>query len=169
MIAVSDSSPLILYAGIGRLDLLGRVFSEVSVPPAVWEEVVAEGAGRPGAVEVARMPWIRRRVLDHQGTALSLLSELGPGEAEAIALRLELGQPGPLLLDDRKGRRIARERGIAVVGSAGVLVVAKDRGLISAVHPLLDELRSAGLYLSGTAADELLAIAEERLPETGRG
>ena len=108
VIAVSNSSPLILYAGIGRLDLLGRVFTEVIVPPAVWEEVVAEGAGRPGAVEVARMPWIRRRALDHQGTALALLSELGPGEAEAIALRLKLGQPGPLLLDDRKGRRIAR-------------------------------------------------------------
>ena len=56
-----------------------------------------------------------------------------------------------------------------MVGSAGVLVVAKDRGLISAVHPLLDELRSAGLYLSEIAADELLAIAEERLPETERG
>ena len=145
MIAVSDSSPLILYAGIGRLDLLGRIFAEVIVPSAVWEEVVAEGAGRPGAVEVARMPWIRRRALDRQETARALLPELGLGEAEAIALCLELGHPGPLLLDDRKGRRIAREPGIAVVGSAGVLVVAKDRGIVSAVHPLLDELGSAGL------------------------
>lgn len=161
MSAVSDSSPLILYAAIGRLDVLRVVFTDVVVPPAVWDEVVTEGAGRPGTTSIPRMSWIHRRELQDDEPARLLRAELGRGEAEAIALADELSQPAPLLLDDRKGRRFALARGLSIIGSAGVLVLAKDRGHLAIIRPLLDELRSAGLYLDEAVVRELLSLAGE--------
>ena len=161
MPAVSNSSPLILFARIGRLELLRDVYGVVIVPTAVWDEVVTGGADRPGAADLPRLPWIRHRVLADQSRAERFLADLGVGEAEALALALELDPSPPLLLDDRKARRIGREHGLSVVGSAGVLLVAKDRGRVAAVGPLLHELRLAGLYLSNAAAARLLALADE--------
>jgi predicted nucleic acid-binding protein len=154
--AVGDSSPLILFAGIGRFELLREIYGEILVPPAVWDEVVVHGAGRPGMAEVLSASWIHRRVTHDLELVRMLKADAGAGEAEAIALAARLDEPAALLLDDRRGRRIARRLGLTVVGSAGALGLAKDLGLISAIAPLLENLRSAGLYLSDDAARELL-------------
>ena len=61
--AVSNSSPLILYARIGRLELLKALFGEILIPPAVWHEVVTGGTGRNGEREVRQSDWIRQRSL----------------------------------------------------------------------------------------------------------
>lgn len=92
MPAISDSNPLILYAGIGHLDLLREVFTEIIIPAAGWNEVVVEGRNRPGSAEVARAPWIRRRAVVASEPAQTLFAELGPGESEAIGLAVEFGQ-----------------------------------------------------------------------------
>jgi predicted nucleic acid-binding protein len=154
--AVGDSSPLILFAGIGRFELLREVFGEIVVPPAVWDEVVVYGAGRPGMAEVQSASWVRLQVAHDVELVRMLYAEVGAGEAQAIALAARLDEPATLLLDDWKGRRLARRLGLTVVGSAGALGLAKDRSLISAVAPLLEDLRSAGLYLSDGAAREFL-------------
>jgi len=134
MAAVSNTSPLLRFTSIERLDLLGRVFGEVIVPPAAWTEIVTTGGHRPGAAEVARAPWIRQQSPIPTALLARLTQQLGLGEAEAIALANEFARSAPLLIDDRQGRRIARELGLPVVGSAGVLLLAKEAGLIP--HPL---------------------------------
>ena len=161
MTAVSNTSPLLRFSSIGRLDLLRQQYDDVTIPLAVWSELVVDGGRRPGAADIAAAPWIQRRAPAATPLLARLVEELGPGEAEAIALASELGGATALLLDDRKGRRIARGLGLAVVGSAGVLLAAKQRGLISFVRPLLDELRGAGLYLDDTAFNEILHLAGE--------
>ena len=161
MAVISNSSPLILYAKIRRLEILREVFGEVLIPPSVYDEIATQGAGRPGAGVVAAAPWITRRALTDSKVAQALLAELDQGEAEAIALTVELGRHAAILVDDRKGRRLARERSLRVVGSAGALVLAKERGVIASVRPVLDELRSAGLHLSDAAYHEVLALANE--------
>lgn len=161
MPAVSDSSPLILYARIGQLGLLHALFDEVVVPPAVWWEVVTEGAGRYGATELPRSAWIRLVPLPPTGL-LSSVRLLDRGEAEAITLSVALSLDGPVILDDRRARRIALDLGLRVVGSAGLLNLAKQVGVTPTVRPLLDELRAAGLYLSDAAADRFLDAAGER-------
>jgi hypothetical protein len=83
MAAVSDSSPLILYGRIGRLDLIHAVFGDIFVPPAVWREVVIDGAGKSGASDVAQASWIHQRPL-HNAGPLSRIRALHPGESEAI-------------------------------------------------------------------------------------
>ncbi|HLH26264.1 MAG TPA: DUF3368 domain-containing protein [Chloroflexota bacterium] len=161
MAVVSDSSPLILYSAIRRLDLLHAIFDEVVVPAAVYAEVVTGGGGRPGAPEVPGTAWISRRPLVNSRLISPLLATLGLGEAEAIGLALELGGGIPVLMDDSAGRHIARARGLRVLGSAGVLVEAKTTGLIVRVRPVLDELRTAGLWLGAGAYRTLLALAQE--------
>ena len=161
MPAISDSSPLILYGRIGRLDLLRQVFGQVLVPPAVWREVVAAGAGRAGSDLVLQAAWIRRQPLPTQGAGTLPLAELGPGEAEVIALALGMASPILVILDDGRARRVAEHLGLFVIGSAGVLLLAKDAGLVSSVGPALSDLRAAGLYLAETAAVRILETASE--------
>lgn len=161
MPAVSDSSPLILLAAIGRLDLLHRLYGEVAVPPAVWQEVVEIGRGRAGAAAISRLGWIRRRALPTDDVP-PFLARLRRGEAEAIALADALPRDTAILLDDLPARRVAAGLGMSVTGTAGVLVLAKQEDLIVEVRPLLIDLRAAGLYLSNVAVDQLLDLAGER-------
>jgi uncharacterized protein len=158
---VSNSSPLILYTRIGRLELLRELFGEVLIPPAVHLEVVVRGQGRPGSGDVEQAAWIESRVLRDYTDAQTFLGQINPGEAEAIALAMELGAEMAVILDDYKGRRLAREHGVETVGSGGVLVLAKRQGLIPLVRPVLDELRVAGLHLSERAYREILVKAGE--------
>jgi predicted nucleic acid-binding protein len=161
MPAVSNASPLIVFSRIGELNLIGRAYGTVLVPPAVWREVVEEGADRPGAAGVAGVDWLRRVDVAPSGLLTRMRPRLGAGEAEAIALASERAGTIPLLLDDLDGRRVAGELRLPVVGSAGVLVAAKKLGLIESARPLLAELRSAGLYLSDRVFTDALVLVGE--------
>lgn len=160
MATISNSSPLILYASIGRLELLRRLFGELLVPASVYDEVVVKGAGKPGAAAVAVAPWIRSQAAANRQVVASFLGEVDPGEAEAIALAIEIGGQVVVIIDDRKGR-LASEHSFEVVGSAGVRLLAKRQALISVVRPILDELRAAGLRLSDWAYQRVLSDASE--------
>jgi predicted nucleic acid-binding protein len=98
----------------------------------------------------------RRTASDH-----GLSEHLGAGEAEVIALALEIDEAPLIVLDDGPGRRAARERGLDIVGTAGLLVLAKEAGLLPAVRPVLDELVAAGLFLGGPAYRDVLSAAGE--------
>lgn len=161
MAVISNSSPLILYARVGRLDLLPALFDEVIIPVAVYDEVVAAAQGRVGAGAVAAAPWITVRALAFPNRMPQALASLDRGEAEALALALELDDHPPVLLDDRRGRRTAAQLGITVYGSAGVLLLAKERGMVAAVHPLLAHLQRTGLYLNDRTRQHLLRLAGE--------
>lgn len=160
-IAVADSSPIILLSKIGHLQLLGNLFDRVLVPDGVRAELSSEGEQRPGSRELADFGWIEIRSVRTSGVLTALLEMLGPGEAHVIALAQELEEPATLLLDDLEGRRYAEAQGLVVLGTGGVLVTAKELGLISAVGPLLQELEGVGLYLSETIRARLLVSAGE--------
>jgi len=106
--AVANSSVLIALSSVGNLDLLARKFPDgVLVPGAVWSEVVDSGEGRPGAQEVAAAPWIRVESVLASSVLALLEAELDSGEAEAIALALQLGLR-QVLLDEKEARERAR-------------------------------------------------------------
>lgn len=147
MAAVADTSPLILLAKIDRLTLLPEFYGQVFLPPAVVKELRAKPRLLPSELErfIGSPGHIRSPENDLRVRALS--ANLGTGEAEAITLAAEI--PGALLImDDTEGRRIARELGVQVTGLLGVLIEAKARGAISAMAPLLDQLRAEGFWLS---------------------
>ena len=161
MPAVSDSSPLILFSAIGRLDLLHAVYDVIVVPPAVWDEVVIAGSGRVGAAEIPTRLWIRQLPLPESATGFGSRWELHRGETEAIGLALVLPQAPTVILDDLRARRQARALGLDVTGSVGVLLAAKRTGVLPTVRPDLDRLREAGLRLSDETAARALALADE--------
>jgi uncharacterized protein len=144
---VTNSGPLIALASVGQLDVLSTLYTSVLVPEAVWREVTEAGEGRPGTRELIATPWTTRIKINPPPDRL-LLEELGDGEAEAITLAIRC-EAQLLLMDDRRARRVAElAYGLRVKGVAGVLVVAKRRGLIPAVHPLLEAMRGHGYYHS---------------------
>lgn len=146
MIVIADSSPLILLARIGQLSLLGDLYGKVFIPTAVHRETVLQDPLRPGAVEIAGADWLTVQSTDDLLAVRLLRQQIGPGESEAIVLALQF-EAALLLIDDAKGRRIAEAYGISAVGTIGVLIQAKRRGLLSAVKPSLDGLREIGLRM----------------------
>ena len=86
MIVVSNASPIINLAVIGKLDLLHQLYGEVCIPQAVRHEIVVLGAGQPGAAEVAGLEWIKVCPVADRTAVVSLCLEIDEGEAEAIVL-----------------------------------------------------------------------------------
>ena len=159
MIVVSNTSPLVNLAVVGQLDLLRHLYSRVAIPQAVHDEIVAVGSVGTTALETSQ--WIQTMRAANQTIVASLGMELDEGEAEAIALALEL--PADLrLLDERKGRAIAQRLGVRFVGLLGVLIEAKHRGLIPAVGPTMDNLiQKAGFWIGQELYEHVLQVADE--------
>jgi predicted nucleic acid-binding protein len=158
---VSNASPLINLARIGKLDLLRQLYGEILLPEAVWHEVVVDGAGQPGANEVEAAAWIGRRSAKNKQLVQALLQELDAGEAEAIALALEEGADW-LLMDEPLGRESARHLKLRCIGLVGVLLAAKRKGLIPAIKPCLDALRDlAGFRLKDSLYTRILKDENE--------
>lgn len=155
---VSNTSPIANLAVIGHLRLLRDLYGTVLIPEAVRRELAA---AQPVASEVAAEDWIEARPIRDRTLAESLTMQLHLGEAEAIALAIE--QEGELLLmDERRGRKIASGFGLKPVGVLGVILEAKSRKLIPAVRPLLDALvGQAGFWLSRNLYARVLAEADE--------
>lgn len=148
MIVVSDTSPIINLAIIGQLDLLRQLYQRVIIPRAVYQEIAIEGAGQPGAAEIQAVEWIEIRFITKQELLTELQIDLDKGEAEAIALAIEL-KADLLLIDEHRGRTIASERGIGVIGLLGVLIAAKRNRYIPSIKPMLDDLRNlANFWIS---------------------
>ncbi len=156
MIVVPDAGPLIYLAGADKLDLLVRLFDRVVVPRVVYEEIVVGGAGLMGSAAVSAATWIE--VEDAPPDAV-LVRTLDRGEAAAIPLAERLS--ATLLCDDAVARVEARRRGIPVVGTLGVLRLAKDRGLLVRIRPVIETMRTAGMFVSEALLREVLASAAE--------
>ncbi|HUJ40233.1 MAG TPA: hypothetical protein VLW54_06785 [Candidatus Acidoferrales bacterium] len=122
MTVVADSSPLVILSKLDCFELLPRLFPRVSISEQVHQEVVIAGAGLPGAAEVTRAEWIEvRAIRDVAGlVAAQRASGLGPGEMSTILLAKELGA-NPVLLDDYRARNLAKQEGLEILGSVGLL------------------------------------------------
>jgi len=148
---VSNSTPLIAFARIGELELLHHLVQHVLVPEAVWREVT-EAGDRPGTAEIRSAPWVEVRAV--ATVPPELLHLLDRGEAEAIALAEEITAE-ELLLDERAARAVAVARGVKIMGSAGLLIRAKQRSLITVVRPFLERMQAQGIRYSQRFVEEL--------------
>lgn len=159
-IVVSDTSPIRALTHLGRLDLLHELYDEVLVPPAVASELQHPRATL-AALDIQHLSFIRIQAPADRALVNSLAVELDAGESEAIALAIEVRADG-ILMDEKAGRRAARQRGLIVTGVLGVLVAGKREGCIDAVAPLLDKLqRELGFFISPSLRAETLRQAGE--------
>jgi hypothetical protein len=137
MIVVSDTSPILSLALIGRLDLLHDLYGSIVIPEAVRQEIMA--TDQSGAREVSQADWIITRPIDPDVSLKLLQREVDRGEAEAIGLALQL-KAAVLLIDERKARGLAQYLELNIVGLLDVLHEAKQRQLIPTIKPVLDDL-----------------------------
>jgi len=159
---VADAGPLMGLARVGRLALLRHLYRHIVIPAAVHTELDVDSR-RPGArmLEAAiSAAWVTIESPSTVDEVASLARILGPGECEAIVLAGELDARF-LLIDDQRGRQIARRRAVPVVGLAGVLLAAKSHGEIVTVRPVLEELSQAGYRLAPRLVTAVLARANE--------
>jgi predicted nucleic acid-binding protein len=158
MIIVCDASPLIALSLCDKLDLLDTLFKEVVIPEMVYKEVSREG--KPEAGKIAA--WARGKVqkAGKQTLVQAVNLSLDAGESEAIALYWER-LADFLLIDEQRGRRIAVQSGIKIIGTLGILLLAKEQGLISVVKPLLDRLWESPIRISDFLYQDILKLANE--------
>jgi len=142
MIVVADASPIIALSRIDRLPLLRQVFGQVVVPEEVWHEIESG----PGGEQTLRSnPWIEPRAAQDRAQVDLLATSVDLGEAAAIVLAVET-HADVLLMDERRARAVAEQRGLDVLGVVGVLLRSKAVGAIPAIGPVLDELVSHGRF-----------------------
>ncbi|GGA81512.1 hypothetical protein GCM10011491_06000 [Brucella endophytica] len=161
-LVASDASPLIIFAKSNLIPLLTGMIDEVIVPETVYAECVADVA-MPGARVIriaAETGQIHVRAdIVVPGIPGVNLAVLDAGEIAAIHMAVAL--QCPVLMDERLGRQTARRQGLTVIGSAGLLLAAKQRGLIPAIAPILDQWREAGYFLANNIAHAVLERAGE--------
>lgn len=132
MTVVSNSSPLINLARIGCFDLLPKLYGRVYISREVYNEVAVDGAGLPGATQVAQAAWIEvSPVQDTDGLASAIAETgLGVGELSAVALATEMSA-GLVLIDEWKARRYAQREGLPVIGCVGILEDLYEQGKLT--------------------------------------
>jgi uncharacterized protein len=148
LIVVSDTSPVLNLARIGRLELLHLLYKEVLIPSAVLNELTASKRDLPPAIDLASGPWLIVASANDQRRVQELRESLDPGEAEAIVLAIE-HRADLLLVDERRARRTATAAGITVTGLLGVVARAKRAGLIDLGKPVVDELIQVARFWIG--------------------
>lgn len=155
---VLNNTPLVALWAIGRLELLRDLFHEVLIPRAVEAEFLA-------TQEVSRQealigsPWVKSVALKNPRRALAYAG-LDQGEAEVLALAEER-EARLVIIDEKKARRYAERMGLSLTGTLGVLLLAKEAGLIESVAAWMSKLQEAGLFLSPGLVRETLKVAGE--------
>ena len=157
MILVADCSALIALASCNGLRWLEALFATVIVPEAVYREAIV--SHKPEAQQLKEFLKDKVRKID-PGSAVLLDGFSDLGETEAMVLYKQCSAD-KLLIDDKRGRRVARINHISTIGSLGILLAAKQAGLIDAVKPYVLQLSASELYLSSDLITTVLDIAGE--------
>lgn len=140
MIVISDTSPISGLFLIGQLELLPQLFGTVIIPQTVAEELGQLSLFGHDTNNLLSRDWLSILQVSNFAKLETLRHQLDPGEAEAIALAQELNADF-LLIDEVKGRQIAVTEGLHIIGVLGILLQAKQVGLIQNIQLLMDELR----------------------------
>ncbi|MEB3340567.1 DUF3368 domain-containing protein [Okeania sp.] len=163
MIVVSDTSPLNGLAIVEHLPLLQQIYGQVFIPPGVANELMQAGKDNLQIKQILSLDWIEVC----QPTNIQLIEtlqsncNLDRGESEAIALALEI-KADELLIDERLGRRKATNLGLNITGLLGILLVAKQRGLVTKIRPIINALiKQAKFRVSNQLYTEVLIVAGE--------
>ena len=157
MILVADCSALIALSICNRLDILEQIFGQVLVPEAVYFE--ATQPNKKQALQLKLYLEDKVRKVDMKNYVL-LDGFSDAGETEAMLLYKQI-HADKLLIDDQRGRNVAKINHIETIGSLGVLLVGKQRGLIDKVAPLLSQLNDSDIYLSKQLIATVLELANE--------
>ena len=159
---IVNSTPLIALGRINRLDLLREVFGCIAIPQAVYDEIMKK-TDRASELLASAPGWIKVIQIRNEESKLRFPFALHDGEIEVMILSVELGKK-QIVIDDHAARKhaahlLGRDR---VMGTLGVLIIAKRMGIIDEVATIIRELRQVGIRYSDSALQTALDMAGER-------
>ncbi|MEH1926720.1 DUF3368 domain-containing protein [Nostoc sp.] len=156
---VINTSPLIFLTKGGFLDLLLLMGSSIIVPDAVAAEIQAYGEIDVTVVALNNTDWL---VVQETPPVPNVIQNWDLGQGESAVLTWGYVNPGTeVILDDLAARRCAAALGIPVRGTLGIVITAKQRGVIPTARPVLEQLRLCGMYLSDRVINQSLALVGE--------
>lgn len=155
---VVNASPLITLCKSQLIFLLPKLFSQIQVPPAVWQEVTA-GKDDLAAQTLPHAPWAKKTDPVSIDPVIAAW-DLGPGESEVLSYAFSYREY-TVMIDDTAARRCAVSLNIPTLGTRGAIVLARRRGLIESVAEPIQALRNAGLWLS----EELVQLLKKQAGE----
>lgn len=162
MIVISDATPIISLIKIESLDVLETMYKRVIIPKAVYDELIINIDYKSEIDFIEECTFLETKIVEAE-LSVSLLQrqlKLDLGESEAIVLANNI-DADLIIIDERKARRIAKDTGLNVTGTLGVLVQAKQKGIIKELKPLLDKLIDHEIRISKKLYEEILKLAEE--------
>ncbi len=147
---ISDSSPLINLAKIDKLELLENLFGKIIIPSAVYNEVINDSQQKNGSAEIIELienKIVQIKQVDNINLVKALRRDLDYGEAEVIALALEI-DADLVLIDETDARRVAETYSLKMTGFIGILIKAYHKGLITNFKYTLDLAIKRGFWIN---------------------
>lgn len=157
---IVNSTPLLVLGNIGQLDILRRMYGKIVIPEAVYSEVTEKEDAASRAVLAAR-DWIEVQAIHNPAAYALYRARLHAGEVETMILAQQEPVADLVVLDDSAARKTAEFLGLNVTGTIGILVKAKQRGIIPQIKPLLTEMMQNGFFLNERLLHMILNAAGE--------
>jgi predicted nucleic acid-binding protein len=158
-VVISNTSPIFYLHRLGYLELLERLYGEILIPYAVLEELKEGERTGEDVPDIGEYKWIKLRNVAVP-SSIKTIPDLGKGEAEVLALGLE-EKEHLLIIDDSLARKIAKLQSLKFTGTAGILVKAKEKGLINELKPILDLLKDKRFFLREKVIADILKLSGE--------
>jgi len=155
-VIVSNASPLIVLLKINKLSILKELFEKIIIPEAVYKEITAK---EPDKLIFDKTGWIKTRSVTNIEMTTLLEKLVNTGEAEAIVLAKELKVT--LLIDDAKARKHAKLLNIELIGTLGLLKIAKKNGLVQSVRKVIEDMLAEGYYIEDKLVRKILKDVSE--------
>jgi len=157
---VVNSTPLISLAVLNQLGLLTEIFGNVIVPLSVYNEVVINGKGKNGYDKLSETNWFDVAEVKNTGQKQSIMIELDEGESEVITIAKEKGIK-TVCIDEFAGRRYAKLLGLEVIGTLGILLIAKQKGYVPELRSLFRRLLENDRHIGKALCNKILLRVEE--------
>jgi len=158
-VVVVNSTPVIFLHNIGHLDLLQKLYGKVLIATAVHKEVIIDNTD-DNYDFISQCDWIEVIKIKNDNARKTFITSLHIGEVETMILAMEMSAD-LCVLDDLLARKHAKRLNLNVIGTLGILIAAKKLNHIDAVKPLINQLRSFGMYISDSLYDSVLSLAGE--------
>jgi len=157
MLIIADTSALIAIATCNGLHWLDTLFDEIRVPQAVYDEATTSGKPQASALR----NYLFDKTIDIDLSKFIIIAQgLGKGELEAMAL-YKHEHADRLLIDDLRARKAAVDKDIKIIGSIGLLLLAKENGLIVSIKPFIDTIHKSGIHIGKPLIKKALSLADE--------
>lgn len=162
MIVISDTTPIISLLKIGCLDILEKLFKNIIIPKAVYDELIVNTNFQYEINIIKECTFLDIKYVEENLSVLLLQRQLklDLGESEAIVLANTINAD-LIIIDEHKARKIAKDIGLKVTGTLGILVEAKKQGLLTELKPLLDKLIKNNIRISKRLYMDILDLIGE--------